>query len=218
MRTYQTVYEAGTGEIVEKKSRFIAHVFPVRTEEEVLQKLEEIKKRYWDARHNCHAYILGAGGEISRCSDDGEPSGTAGRPILDVLMGQELRNVLVVVTRYFGGTLLGTGGLIRAYSAAAQEGLKNSRIITKRLGKRLTIQTDYNGIGKLQYVVMNLGLPVEDTVYGEDVKIKVFVAAEDCERVEKEITEASNGQAGLDFDQTELYFSKLENEVLVFED
>ena len=218
MQTYQTVYEAGIGEIVEKKSRFIAHVFPVRTEEEVLLKIEQMKKKYWDARHNCHAYILGDGGEVSRCSDDGEPSGTAGRPILDVLTGQGLTDVLVVVTRYFGGTLLGTGGLIRAYSAATQEGLKQSRVITKRLGKRLTIRTDYNGIGKLQYVVMNLGLPVEDTVYGEDVRIKVFVAVEDCERVEKEITEASNGQAGLTFDQTELYFARLEDQVLVFEE
>ena len=218
MQTYQTVYEAGSGEIVEKKSRFIAHVFPVHTEEEVLRQIEQMKKKYWDARHNCYAYILGDDGGITRCSDDGEPSGTAGRPILDVLTGQGLTDVLVVVTRYFGGTLLGTGGLIRAYSAAAQEGLKHSRVITKRLGKRLTIRTDYNGIGKLQYVVMNLGLPVEDTEYGEDVRIKVFVAAEDYERVEKEITEASNGQAGLTFDQTELFFSQSGDEVLVFEE
>ena len=218
MQTYQTVYEAGSGEIVEKKSRFIAHVFPVRTEEEVLDLIEQTKKKYWDARHNCHAYILGAGGEVSRCSDDGEPSGTAGRPILDVLMGRELRNVLVIVTRYFGGTLLGTGGLIRAYSAAAQEGLKNSRVITKLLGKRLTIQTDYNGIGKLQYVVSNLGLSVEDTLYEDVVKIKAFVAIEDCGRVEKAITEASSGQARLCFSEEDIYFAQLEHGVAVFKE
>lgn len=218
MQTYQTVYEFGSGEIVEKKSRFIAHVFPVYTEEEVLQKLEQVKKQYWDARHNCHAYILGDGGGISRCSDDGEPSGTAGRPILDVLMGQGLRNVLVIVTRYFGGVLLGTGGLIRAYSAATQEGLRNSNVITKRLGKRLTIQTDYNGIGKLQHVVMELGLPVEDTIYESDVKIKVFVAAEDYDKAEKDITEVSNGQAKLVFDQEETYCAKIGDKVLFFKE
>ncbi|MBR1743188.1 MAG: YigZ family protein, partial [Lachnospiraceae bacterium] len=124
----------------------------------------------------------------------------------------------MIVTRYFGGTLLGTGGLIRAYSAAAQEGLKNSRVITKLLGKRLTIQTDYNGIGKLQYVVSNLGLSVEDTLYEDVVKIKAFVAIEDCGRVEKAITEASSGQARLCFSEEDIYFAQLEHGVAVFKE
>ena len=122
---YQTVYEGGTGEIVEKKSRFIATVRPVETEEEALAFIEEMKKKYWDARHNCFAYVLGERQEIMRCSDDGEPSGTAGRPMLEVLLAEEIRNVAVVVTRYFGGTLLGTGGLVRAYSQAVKAGLEN---------------------------------------------------------------------------------------------
>ena len=111
---YKTVYEGGTGEIVEKKSRFIANVRPVETEEEALAFIEEMKKKYWDARHNCSAYILGERQEQMRCSDDGEPSQTAGKPMMDVLDGAGLTNTAVVVTRYFGGTLLGTGGLVRA--------------------------------------------------------------------------------------------------------
>lgn len=218
MQTYNTVYEAGSGEIVEKKSRFIAHVFPVSTEDEVLDIIEQTKKRYWDARHNCYAFVLGSGGEITRCSDDGEPSGTAGRPILEVLTGQGLKNVLVIVTRYFGGTLLGTGGLVRAYSAAAKEGLKNSKIITKQLGKLLTITTDYNGIGKLQYIAANQMLSVMDTVYAEQVQMKILVAQGQYEKVEKEITEATSGQAGLSYGKQEIYFAQIGKEVVVFEE
>ena len=131
---YKTVYEGGTAEVVEKKSRFIATVFAVSTEEAALGHIEEMRKKYWDARHNCYAYVIGTKGEVQRFSDDGEPSQTAGKPMLDVLLGEEVRNVLVVVTRYFGGTLLGTGGLVRAYSKAAKDGLCNSTIITKFRG------------------------------------------------------------------------------------
>ena len=123
MEQYKTVLEGGTGEIIEKKSRFIATVRPVRNEEEALAFLEEMRKQYWDARHNCYAYSVGRNREYTRCSDDGEPSGTAGRPMLDVILGEDIYNVAVVVTRYFGGVLLGTGGLIRAYTNAAKEAL-----------------------------------------------------------------------------------------------
>ena len=116
------VYMGGQGEIVEKKSRFLADVESVGSEEDVAVFLEKIRKKYWDARHHCSAYVLGERNEISRCSDDGEPSGTAGRPILDVLTSSGVRNACVVVTRYFGGVLLGTGGLVRAYGRAAREG------------------------------------------------------------------------------------------------
>ena len=118
MEQYKTVLEGGAGEIVEKKSRFIATVRPVKNEEEALAFLEEMRKKYWDARHNCYAYSIGKNREFTRCSDDGEPSGTAGRPMLDVILGEDIYNVAVVVTRYFGGVLLGTGGLVRAYSKA----------------------------------------------------------------------------------------------------
>ena len=122
---YRVVLEGGQGEIVEKKSRFIATVRRVETEQEAAAFIEEIKKKYWDARHNCSAFVIGGRGELTRCSDDGEPSGTAGRPMLEVLLAEEIRNVAVVVTRYFGGTLLGTGGLVRAYTQAVKAGLDN---------------------------------------------------------------------------------------------
>ena len=131
---YNILYRGGEGELVEKKSRFIATTRPVESEEEALAFIEEMKKKYWDARHNCFAYVTGDRGQLQRCSDDGEPSQTAGRPMLDVLLGAGIRNICVVVTRYFGGTLLGTGGLVRAYSGAVQEGLKNSVVLEKRQG------------------------------------------------------------------------------------
>ena len=217
MISYDTVYTGGSDEIVEKKSRFIAQVFPVETEEEVLQILEETRKKYWDARHNCYAFVLGAGGEITRCSDDGEPSGTAGRPILEVLTGRRLRNVLVIVTRYFGGTLLGTGGLVRAYSQSAQAGLAASRVITKQAGCLLTVDTDYNGIGKLQYLAAQSGLAVLDTVYTESVQMKVLVPTGLCGSVQKEITEATSGQAGISQDEAEVYFACIDKEIVVFD-
>lgn len=217
MISYDTVYTGGSDEIVEKKSRFIAQVFPVETEEEVLQILEETRKKYWDARHNCYAFVLGAGGEITRCSDDGEPSGTAGRPILEVLTGRGLRNVLVIVTRYFGGTLLGTGGLVRAYSQAVQAGLAASQVITKQAGCLLTVDTDYNGIGKLQYLAAQSGLAVLDTVYTESVQMKVLVPTELCGSVQKEITEATSGQAGISQDEVEVYFACIDKEIVVFD-
>ena len=126
-REDRTVYEGGQGEIIEKKSRFIATVKPVKTEEEALEFIESLKKRYWDATHNCFAYIIGGGTPLKRCSDDGEPSGTAGRPMLDVLEGESLSDVAVVVTRYFGGTLLGTGGLVRKKEAGTWSGRRTRR-------------------------------------------------------------------------------------------
>ena len=129
---YHVVYEGGEGEVVEKKSRFIATVKPVESEEEAVAFINEMKKKYWDARHNCSAFVIGANQELTRCSDDGEPAQTAGRPMLDVLLKEGITNVAVVVTRYFGGVLLGTGGLVRAYQKAVQEGLAASTIIEKR--------------------------------------------------------------------------------------
>ena len=147
IQSYKVVWKGGEAEITEKKSRFIAHVAPAETEEEALAFIEEIKKKYWDARHNCTAYSIGIDQPILRCSDDGEPSKTAGMPMMEVLQGEGLHNVVAVVTRYFGGTLLGTGGLIRAYTKSTQEGIKNCQIITKRLGKRMEVRCDYSTSG-----------------------------------------------------------------------
>ena len=215
--SYDTVYTGGVGEIVEKKSRFIAQVFPVKTEEEVMQLLETTRKKYWDARHNCYAFILGADGGISRCSDDGEPSGTAGRPILEALSKRGLKDVLVIVTRYFGGTLLGTGGLVRAYSQAAQAGLMESCIITKQAGYRITVDTDYNGIGKLQYAVAQLGASVLDTSYTDKVQMVFLVPSALADKAGKEVTEATSGRAAITQEKEEVYFAEIEKEVVVFD-
>lgn len=215
-QSYNVIYEGGSGEIVEKKSRFIAHVFPVHSEEEVSEYIEQIRKKYWDARHNCHAFVIGPNNETSRCSDDGEPSGTAGRPILEVLQGRGIHDALVIVTRYFGGTLLGTGGLVRAYSQAAQAGLQASSIMTKQQGRKISIKTDYNGIGKLQYIVGNRQISVADTRYGEAVEMDILVPEEEVASLTKEITEATAGKAELDISD-ELFFAVLNGKPIVFE-
>ena len=191
---YKTVYRGGTAEIVEKKSRFIAHSAHVESEEEALAFIEQIKKQYWDARHNCHAFSVGVTNETARCSDDGEPAQTAGKPMLDVLMGQQLKNTVVVVTRYFGGTLLGTGGLVRAYSAAVQEGLKESLIIEKFLCRRVRMSMDYTMLGKMQYLAAKLNLMILDTLYTEGVEMQLLGPDTQYAAFIKEVTEASNGK------------------------
>ena len=217
MEQYKTVLEGGTGEIVETKSRFIATVRPVKNEEEALAFLEEMRKKYWDARHNCYAYSIGKNREFTRCSDDGEPSGTAGRPMLDVILGEDIYNVAVVVTRYFGGVLLGTGGLVRAYSKAVQEGLAGSLVIEKKKGISLKVTTDYTGIGKIQYIAGERQIPILDSEYTDKVVLKLLVPDAETEAVQKAITEGTNGRAGMEKEK-ELYFAKVNGEVLTFED
>lgn len=217
LETYKTVLEGGIGEVIEKKSRFIATVRPVKSEEEALAFLEETKKKYWDARHNCFVYSVGLNREYTRCSDDGEPSGTAGRPMLDVILGEDIYNVAVVVTRYFGGVLLGTGGLVRAYSKAVQEGLAASRMIKKRRGIALKVTTDYTGIGKLQYIAGERNIPILNSEYTDKVVLELLIPTEDVGEVQKAITEGTNGRARMEKDR-ELYFSVLDGEVLTFDD
>lgn len=217
LEEYKTIYEGGQGEIIEKKSRFIAEVRLVKSEEEALKFIEEKKKQYWDATHNCYAYVIGERRELMRCSDDGEPQGTAGKPMLDVLMGEELYNTAVVVTRYFGGTLLGTGGLVRAYSKAVQEGIAKSRVITKYHGILTEIGIDYTGVGKLQYLFAKNDIPIIDSQYAEDVKMQILIPAKEEERIKKAVTEATNARAAVT-DIKELYFAVSDGEYLLFED
>lgn len=217
MEQYKTVLEGGTGEIIEKKSRFIATVRPVRNEEETLAFLEEMRKQYWDARHNCYAYSVGRNREYTRCSDDGEPSGTAGRPMLDVILGEDIYNVAVVVTRYFGGVLLGTGGLVRAYSKAVQEGLSESLLIEKKKGISLKVTTDYTGIGKIQYIAGEQKLPILDSEYTDRVILHLLVPSDQIASVEKAITEGTNGRAKMKKEK-DLYYAVIDGEVKVFED
>jgi len=195
-RAIKILYQGGSGEIVEKKSRFIATLEKIETEEEALAFIARMKKQYWDARHNCYAFVAGKNQELQRCSAAGEPNGTAGRPMLDVLLREDLHNLAVVVTRYFGGTLLGTGGLVRAYQKAVQEGLKNSVVIEKMQGRILHIFTDYNGIGKIQYLLAQREITAMDTVYTDKVEMMVMVPVEKLEELQTAITEGTNGTAG----------------------
>lgn len=212
--SYKIVYQEGTGEIVEKKSRFIAHVYPIQTEEQALEYIEKLKKEYWDARHNCYAYVLGERQELQRFSDDGEPSGTAGKPILEVLLGEEIHNTLVVVTRYFGGTLLGTGGLVRAYSASTKAGLDNSVITEKCLGKKINIDTDYNGLGKLQYILGEMDIPILDTLYTDKVQLIALIPIGLYEAFQKKFTEATAGK-GVWEELSEEYYARIDKEVIL---
>ena len=203
--SYKVLIEGGEGEIVEKKSRFIATIRKCETEEEAVAFIEEMKKKYWDARHNCSAFVIGGRAELTRCSDDGEPSGTAGRPMLEVLLGEGVRNIAVVVTRYFGGTLLGTGGLVRAYSQAVKEGLRNCTVGTMRYGCELEIQTDYNGIGKIQYLLGQRNITPIDSVYTDMVLLKICIPAEMEEELTKELVEATCGKVQVE-KVNELYY------------
>jgi len=213
--SYRVVYEGGEGEIVEKKSRFIATVKPVETEEEAVAFINEMKKKYWDARHNCSAFVIGANQELTRCSDDGEPAQTAGRPMLDVLLKEGVTNVAVVVTRYFGGVLLGTGGLVRAYQKSVQEGLAASKIIEKRNGFLLYINTDYNGVGKLQYLFAQKEITIVESEYAADVTMTVLVPQERKEEIEKAVIEHTNGTARLEWGD-EVVYALIEKEVKIF--
>lgn len=214
---YKTVYRGGEAEIIEKKSRFIATVKPVNSEEEAIEFIESLKKKYWNATHNCFAYVLGEHFQIQRCSDDGEPSGTAGKPMLDVLLGEEIHDVVVVVTRYFGGTLLGTGGLVRAYAGATKEGLSASKVITKMHGQKISIQTDYTGLGKIQYILGQRGLSILNSIYTDKVELEVLLPEDVIGEVMAEIREGTNGQAKMEL-QKECYFANIDGEMQIFED
>lgn len=190
---YKTIYQGGVGEIEMKKSRFIASVSPTESEDDALSFIMDLKKKYWDATHNCYAYVIGTKNPIMRCSDDGEPSQTAGRPMLDVLINKELTNLVVVVTRYFGGTLLGTGGLIKAYQSATIEGLNNSVIITKEPGMQMEIVTDYNLIGKIQYYISQENFHLISSEYTDTVKLDVMIPLDKVDGFQKKLVDLSNG-------------------------
>ncbi len=176
LEKYITVMGEGQAEIIEKKSRFIANVTPITSENHAISYIEGIKKKYWDARHNCYAYQLGENNNIQRYSDDGEPGGTAGMPILDVLRGRDIKDTIIVVTRYFGGTLLGTGGLVRAYGSAAKAGIEAAGLIERVLHSEIAVTVDYTLSGRVQYETINMGHIIKDTLYTD--KVRFIVQAE----------------------------------------
>ena len=191
--SYKTVKKYAQTMLVEKKSKFIASVSPVGDEEEALEFLKTIKSKYPDATHNVYAYIIDEN-NIFRYSDDGEPGGTAGMPVLDTIRKEGLVDVCVVVTRYFGGTLLGTGGLVHAYGASAKQGLLESGIITRALCNIVSVVVDYTLVGKLQYMISSENLLLEDTVYGNDVTFYVCCQIGATEDFLKKVTDITNGR------------------------
>ncbi|MCR5467827.1 MAG: YigZ family protein [Lachnospiraceae bacterium] len=215
MNSFKFVFEGASAEITEKKSRFIAHVKPIQSEEDALSFIQSKKKEYWDARHNCYAYVCGSNNEISRCSDDGEPAQTAGRPMLDVILNEGVHDVCVVVTRYFGGVLLGTGGLVRAYQKATQEGLAASTILEKQAGSLLSVKCDYTLLGKVQYILGKNDITIKDTIYTDNVEFMFAVSDEMTERIISEITEGTNGSAVIEAKE-KISFAKKGNEIIFF--
>ncbi len=215
--SYKTIFRGGTGEIEEKKSRFIATVQPIASEEEALAFVGQMKKKYWDARHNCYAFTLGNRHELQRASDDGEPGGTAGRPMLGILLKEDVHNCIVVVTRYFGGTLLGTGGLVRAYQAATQAGLAASTIITRQTGQQISLRAEYTMLGKLQFLLAERQVATLDTRYAEAVELDVVVPVEETKAFVAAVTEGTAGQVKITMGDL-LEYAKADGEVVLFTD
>lgn len=197
LKTYRTVEQFGQAEIVIEKSTFIGYAKPVSNEEEALAFIQEIKKKHRDATHNVPAYVLGEHNEIQRCNDDGEPSGTAGVPVLEVLKKEDMRDVAVVVTRYFGGIKLGTGGLVRAYTRGAKIALEAAKIITKVLYQVVVITVDYTMLGALQNQLRLNQYDTKDIVYDELVHLHVWVEQDDVANFKVQIIEWTNGRAVL---------------------
>jgi len=192
---YNTVLKEAVAEIEEKKSRFIASVKPVSTEEEALEFISRLKSRYWNATHNVYAYYIGGDIPIQRFSDDGEPSGTAGMPVLEVIKRIGVQNVVVVVTRYFGGTLLGATGLVRAYSKSASLGIEAAGIVKKSLCTEVKAIIEYTLWGKVQNLIQKKRYPINNISYGQDIDLSIFVPVGEADDFLMLIEEETNGRA-----------------------
>ncbi|MBU5427056.1 YigZ family protein [Tissierella pigra] len=193
--TYKTINNYGEDETIINKSRFIGYATPIETEEEALDFIEKIRTKHRDATHNVYAYVLGKDSNIQRFSDDGEPSGTAGIPVLEVIKKEDLRNVVVVVTRYFGGIKLGAGGLIRAYTKGAKIGLDAGIIVDMVLYTKIKIRIDYTLYGKMENYLMNEGHIVDGSDFDDGVNIFVYIEDTDKENFYNIITDLTNGTA-----------------------
>lgn len=195
LKNMKTLYQEGNAELVVKKSKFLAVAKPVSNEQEAHAIIEALKKKYWDAAHTVFAYQIGERNEIQRYSDDGEPSGTAGIPLLDILRGQNIQNAMIAVTRYFGGTLLGTGGLVRAYGHSGAEAVRSAEVIEKNLYESLKIFTDYTSFGKIQYAALQNEHIIQKVNYTEQVEMDVLVLTDAAGSFIKEIADLTAGQA-----------------------
>ncbi len=208
--SYKVIYRQGKGLYEEKKSRFIAQIAPADSEEAALGFIESVKKKYYDARHNCTAFVIGNNSQITRCSDDGEPGGTAGKPILEVLLGAQVTNAAAVVTRYFGGTLLGTGGLVRAYTQAAQAALQDAGIGLMQYGAEITVEVDYPDVPKVQYFFSNREIEIKDARYTDKAAFDICIPAEQREQIREEIISLTAARARITVTKEGYYMCKAE--------
>lgn len=213
MDFFRTLHSYGSDEYIVEKSKFIGHAKPVQTEEEARMFVEEIKQKYKDATHNVWAYTIGQNMNIQRYSDDGEPQGTAGIPTLELIKKEDLRNVVVVVTRYFGGIKLGAGGLVRAYTKGAKLGLDAAKIVEKRPFVSAEIEIEYTLLGKIQNELSNNNYFVKEIEYADKVKINVFCESEKTEGLNKMILELTNANAKVSFGD-EFYLSVVDGRII----
>ncbi|WP_346916507.1 YigZ family protein [Clostridium sp.] len=206
--SYFTVKGSATSEFQEKKSTFIGYIKRVNTEEEAKNFVNEIKSMHKEATHNVYAYIVGENKGIQRYSDDGEPQGTAGIPVLEVIKKNNLTDVAVVVTRYFGGILLGGGGLIRAYSKGASSAIEEAGIVEKVKGLKLRFTLEYDLIGKIQYLCGTKNWYIEDTTYTDKVELSLFSESENKETIIAAFVEATNGKVTICEEDEEYLFKE----------
>ena len=214
MSTYKTLHEFGMDEIIIEKSTFIGYAKPIKTEEEAVDFINEIKKKHKDATHNVWAYTVGKSMNIQRYSDDGEPQGTAGIPTLEVIKKEDLRDVVVVVTRYFGGIKLGAGGLVRAYTKGAKVGIEAAKVIEKVKYKDVRIKIDYNLLGKVQNEIMNMGYFVKDTVYEDNVEFIVYSRIDKVEKLTERIIDITSATATITLGE-EFYLSEQNGNIIL---
>lgn len=212
--SFFTVRNEETSKYEEKKSTFIGNIKRVNDEKEAIEFINKLKKKYRDARHNVYAYVIGENMGIQRYTDDGEPQGTAGVPVLDVIKKRGITNTVIVVTRYFGGVLLGTGGLVRAYSKTASLAVDNAKVVEKVNGKALYVQFKYDLLGKIQYICAQNKWYIEDTEYSEDVKIKLYLEVSKIEDIKNQIIENTNDKCEFSEGEETQYF-KLENRLFI---
>lgn len=199
------IKDYATGEYEEKKSRFIGEVFPIKSEEEAQEHINAVRKKYYDARHHCYAYVIGDNYEIMKQSDDGEPSQTAGMPILNVLKGQDIHDALMIVTRYFGGTLLGTGGLVRSYTNAAKAAIDSAVVLSAVEGYRAEAEIPYTLVGKIKYFTETTGITEAEAEYGNNVKMTWLVPELKLVPFQNHIQEISGGGITLAIEKSRWY-------------
>ncbi|MDF2547177.1 MAG: YigZ family protein [Anaerosolibacter sp.] len=208
-KRYRTILDYGEIEHIIEKSRFIGYAKPIQNEEEALAFIEMIRTKHKNATHNVPVYILGENNEIQRYSEDGEPAGTAGTPILDMLKREEIKNTVIVVTRYFGGIKLGTGGLVRAYTSTAKLALQKARVVDKVLYHVIRVRIDYSLLGKVQNVLLNGNYVIKDTVFDDGVSLFVYGRIDESDQLIKQIIDLTNAHAKIDVVDT-LYLNEEE--------